>query len=46
MNIVTKKEVPLEVYEWLTSHSQCIRKGELVLDKSNENIEELIGVYC
>lgn len=40
-NIVSKKEVPLEVYEWLTMNTTAIKKGELVLDKSNENIEEL-----
>lgn len=40
-NIVSKKEVPLEVYEWLTMNTTAIKKGELVLDKSNKNIEEL-----
>lgn len=40
-NIVSKKEVPLEVYEWLSMQTTALRKGELVLDKSNEKIEEL-----
>lgn len=40
-NIVTKKAVPFEVYEWLAMQTSAIKNGELVLDKSNENIEEL-----
>lgn len=40
-NIVSKKDIPLEVFEWLTMNTQTLKNGELVLDKSNENIEEL-----
>lgn len=40
-NIVSKKDVPMDVYEWLTSYTTAFRFGELVLDKTNENIDEL-----
>ena len=40
-NIVSKRDVPLEVYEWLTSYTTALRDGELVLDEKNENLEEL-----
>lgn len=40
-NIVSKKDVPLDVYEWLAMNTYTLRNGELVLDKSNEKIEEL-----
>ena len=40
-NVVSRKEVPLEVYEWLTMHTYTLKNGELVLDKANEKIEEL-----
>lgn len=40
-NIISKKEVPLDVYEWLAMQTTTMSSGELVLDKSNENIEEL-----
>ena len=40
-NIVIKKEVPMEVYEWLTMNTLALKNGELVLDNSNENIKEL-----
>ena len=40
-NIVSKKDVPMDVYEWLTSYTTAFRFGELVLDETNENIDEL-----
>lgn len=40
-NIVSKKDVPMDVYEWLASYTTAFRFGELVLDKTNENIDEL-----
>lgn len=40
-NVVSKKDVPMDVYEWLTSYTTAFRFGELVLDKTNENIDEL-----
>lgn len=40
-NIISKKDVPMDVYEWLTSYTTAFRFGELVLDKTNENIDEL-----
>lgn len=40
-NIISKKEVPIDVYEWLTMNTFTLRNGELVLDSSNENLEEL-----
>ena len=40
-DIASKKEVPLEVYEWLAMQTTTLSQGELVLDKSNENIEAL-----
>lgn len=40
-NVVSKKEVPIEVYEWLAMQTTTFRDGELVLDQSNEDIEEL-----
>ena len=40
-NVVSKKDVPVDVYEWLTSYTTAFRFGELVLDKTNENIDEL-----
>lgn len=40
-NIVSKKAIPRDVYEWLTSYTTALRDGELVLDESNENIEDL-----
>ena len=35
------KEVPKEVYEYLTMNSRCLDQGELVLVDDNEDIEEL-----
>ena len=40
-NIISKKDVPMDVYEWLTSYTTAFRFGELVLDETNENIDEL-----
>lgn len=40
-NIISKRDVPMDVYEWLTSYTTAFRFGELVLDKTNENIDEL-----
>ena len=40
-NIISKKEVPIDIYEWLTMHTYTFQNGELVLDSSNENLEEL-----
>ena len=40
-NVVSKKDVPMDVYEWLTSYTTAFRFGVLVLDKTNENIDEL-----
>lgn len=40
-NIISKKEVPLDVYEWLAMQTTTMSSGELVLDSSNENLEEL-----
>ena len=40
-DIVSKKAIPVEAYEWLASQTSTLKDGELVLDKSNENIEEL-----
>ena len=40
-NIISRKEIPYDVYEWLTMHTLTLRNGELVLDKANEKIEEL-----
>lgn len=40
-NIISKKEVPIDVYEWLTMHTYTFQNGELVLDGTNENLEEL-----
>ena len=40
-NIISKKEVPFDVYEWLAHQTSTLAQGELVLDKSNEKIEEL-----
>ena len=40
-NIISKRDVPMDVYEWLTSSTTAFRFGELVLDKTNENIDEL-----
>ena len=40
-NVVSKKDVPMDVYEWLTSYTTAFRFGELVWDKTNENIDEL-----
>lgn len=40
-SIISKKEVPLDVYEWLAMQTTTMSSGELVLDSSNENLEEL-----
>ena len=40
-NIISKKEVPIDIYEWLTMHTYTFQNGELVLDSTNENLEEL-----
>ena len=40
-NIISKKEVPIDIYEWLTMHTYTFQNGELVLDGTNENLEEL-----
>ena len=40
-NVISKRDVPMDVYEWLTSYTTAFRFGELVLDKTNENIDEL-----
>jgi hypothetical protein len=40
-NIVSRKDVPMEVYEWLASSTSALRDGELVLDKTNEKVEDL-----
>ena len=40
-NIISKRDVPMDVYEWLTSYTTAFRFGELVLDETNENIDEL-----
>lgn len=40
-NIISRKEVPIDVYEWLTMHTYTFQNGELVLDSTNENLEEL-----
>lgn len=40
-NIISKKAVPLDVYEWLAMQTTTMSSGELVLDSSNENLEEL-----
>ena len=40
-SIISKREVPMDVYEWLTMNTFAMQNGELVLDSSNENLEEL-----
>ena len=40
-SIISKREVPMDVYEWLTMNTFALQNGELVLDSSNENLEEL-----
>lgn len=40
-SIISKREVPMDVYEWLTMNTFALQNGELVLDSSNENLKEL-----
>ena len=43
-NIVSKKDVPLDVYEWLAMNTYTLRNGELVLDKSTRVFREHLAV--
>lgn len=40
-NVVSKKDVPRDVYDWLTMFTSTFSRGELVLEEKQENIEEL-----
>ncbi len=40
-DIISKREVPRELYDWLSMFTTAFKNGELVLDEKSENIEEL-----
>lgn len=40
-DLISRREVSRELYDWLSMFTTTFKAGELVLDKKNENIEEL-----